>query len=118
MPWAVNTLALVAGGYIMDKLVNDNSHIKQILSASKLLQHEVSKLDDCHVIPSGCNYFLVRIKSGNAKELQHYLVQEHGILIRNAANFRGLGNSWIRIASQGTTMDKQLIIAMKKWLKR
>lgn len=116
MPWAVNALALKAGEFIIDKLDNKNDkYAEGMLKTSKILQQELSKLEGFKIIPSNTNYFLAKVKGKSIKELQNYLMERHGFLIRNAENFRGLGSSWMRIASQGKTPDNQLLTAIKKW---
>lgn len=117
MPWAVNSLALKAGEFIVDNFVKPSSEVIDLIEDSQKLQQEISQIDGFEPLPSPCNYFSVRLKKGNAAELQNFLVSHYGILIRNAENFRGLDESWIRIASCGAKMDSKLVFALKDWAK-
>lgn len=116
MPWAVNSLALKAGEYIVDKL-NNCKRTDEALTEAYRFQQELAKLKGLEITPSACNYFLVKLVRGDAQNLQNHLMYEHGFLIRNAENFRGLNSSYFRLASQAKPTNNQLIKAIKYWLK-
>ncbi len=118
MPWAVNAIALKAGEYIIDKLNGNSAQTDNVLSEVKILQNELSKIEGLHIIPSSCNYFLVKLELGDVQDLQHYLMKEYSFLIRNASNFRTLDSSWFRVASQGKSKNNELVMALKKWAKQ
>jgi len=117
MPWAVNSLALKVGEYIVDQLSDKCCGVKELLAYSKQLQQELSELPELEVIPSSCNYFLVRSSQGKASELKHFLIEKYGFLIRDAANFNGLDEQWFRVAAQNVESNNKLIIAIRRWLK-
>lgn len=115
-PWSVNALSLVAGEFVMDNYQRLSVDLKELLGESKQLQRELSKLEFLEVEPSDTNFFLCKITNGStAKELHKYLVDNHGILIRNAANFRGLTPHHFRIAAQERESNNKLIEALKEW---
>ena len=60
----------------------------------------------------------MRLKKGNAASLKQYLLEQEGILIRDASNFRGLDESYIRLSTQRTEQNERLVAAMKRWLDR
>ena len=116
MPWSVNALAIEAGKFIVDheqKLMPD---ISEILFQSGLMQTKFSQCNKLEVIHSPCNYFLVKLKKGNAPALKKYLLEEHGFLIRDASNFRGLDERFFRIAVQDETSNQKLHEAIIHWL--
>ncbi len=115
MPWAVNVLALKAGEFILDHFNGQDSGIHTLLQESQQLQQEISKIKNLKVSPSQCNYFMVQLSRGKSSDLKAYLLKNHGILIRDASNFRGLDDTWIRIASQNIKNNNKLINALKLW---
>ena len=65
-------------------------------------------LADTHIL-------LCQLTIGKASALKEYLVHEHGILIRDASNFAGLGPNYFRIAVQTPEENDELIEAIKQW---
>jgi threonine-phosphate decarboxylase len=50
--------------------------------------------------------------------LKHWLIENHGILIRDASDFRGLDSHYFRIVARTEKDDNQLVAAIrefKKW---
>jgi len=116
IPWTVNTLALVAGHYILDHyddLKPDHNQIKQL---SSMLQQQVAQFNKIQVFPSNCNFFLARLQEGSATELKRFLLNNHGLLIRDASNFRGLDEKYFRIAVQHPDYNELLTEGLKDWL--
>ena len=60
---------------------------------------------------------MVRLKKGSASELKSFLLEKYGILIRDASNFRGLDESYIRLSTQSAVENDTLVDALKEWLK-
>jgi threonine-phosphate decarboxylase len=52
---------------------------------------------------------------GKSDELKKYLLKEKNILIRDASNFKGLNNKWVRIATQKTSYNNLLIESLLEW---
>lgn len=115
MPWSVNAMAIEAGKYIFDNYHSIHPDIAQLLSYSKNLQQEIEALEDYQVIPSDTNYFLVKLTTPDASKLKNYLANTHQLLIRNASNFRGLNEYYIRIASQNPEKNQLLVNALHAW---
>jgi threonine-phosphate decarboxylase len=59
---------------------------------------------------------MVQTLSKPAFELKEFLVNEFGILIRDASNFKELDKSYFRIAIQKPEMNKLLIEGIKLWV--
>lgn len=115
MPWSVNSMAIEAGYYIYH-----NSHrmalpLQQLLAETAALQQAVKKTTDWHITPSATHYFLVQTNNTiTAADLKQYLVQEHGLLIRDASNFRGLTPYHFRIACRRAEHNQLLIKALEQ----
>ena len=118
MPWTVNSIAQEAGNYIIDHYDTLIPKKEEIKEASKLFLEELDDVKEyLKVFPTDCNYFLVQLKGKYSEELKSKLMNEYGLLIRDASNFRGLDKSYIRLAVQKPQHNKLLIKAMKTSLK-
>ena len=114
IPWSVNMLAIEAGNFILSDYHNLLPDKEIVVYESKILQQELTNIPELEVTPSGCNYFLVRLKKGKAADLKQYLIDKHGLLIRDASNFRGLNESHFRIAVQRPEFNTLLVNAIKQ----
>ncbi len=115
IPWNVNTLAIEAGKYIFSSYDVLLPTMGKLLKYSQQLQEQIDAIDGFTVIPSTTNYFLVQLKTPDASSLKDYLVHSHQLLIRDASNFRGLDNHYIRIASQSPEKNSLLVKALQEW---
>lgn len=111
-PWSVNSMALTAGNYLLDHPPYDQILLEQYLENSRKLQTALSNIANIEVEESETGFFLFRtpIKS---EELKEKLVNEYGILVRDASNFRGLSPYHIRIAALGEEKDRHIVEALK-----
>lgn len=115
MPWSVNSLAIEAGKFSLQNR-EETFSIDNYIEESQYLQNELKKIEALEIIPSSMHYFLCRLKNKKASDLKNYLIEKHGILIRDASNFRGLDKHYFRIATQSRAENKQLINAIKGWI--
>jgi threonine-phosphate decarboxylase len=115
MPWSVNSLAIAAGMHIMEhyeSLLPDKAVMRD---ESVKLQKELAKNRKLKVFPSSCNFFLVKSLAGPASKLKKFLLEESGILIRDAANFKGLDESYFRVSVQHPQANQLLVKGIKYW---
>jgi len=113
MPWSVNSLALEAGEYIYRHPKEFDLPLERLLSETALLQQELHAVTGWKVLPSATHYFLFETgKEIKAAALKERLLQEHGILIRDASNFRGLSAHSCRIACQQPGHNQLLLQAL------
>jgi threonine-phosphate decarboxylase len=117
-PWSVNSLSIETGKYIMQNYHKLLPNVSKLISQSKNFQKEVNKLNDLEVFETNCNYFLIKLSKGNSTDLKNFLINKYGILIRDASNFRGLNNSYFRIAVQNNSLNNKLIEGIKKCLQQ
>ncbi|MCC8094669.1 MAG: aminotransferase class I/II-fold pyridoxal phosphate-dependent enzyme [Tannerellaceae bacterium] len=118
IPWSVNTLAIEASKYILMHPAQFTLPIRKWQRETAELIYQLSKFDGVEVLPSATTFFLVRLKKGLAADLKKYLLDNYGILIRDASNFRGLDEGYIRLSTQSKAENQILIDAMKKWLEQ
>lgn len=114
MPWAVNQLAIEAGKYLLNN--NFFFNIEQHLLETSYFAKELARIKELTVYLEDTNFFLCRLRNRKAKDLKQYLIDDHGILIRDAANFRGLDENHFRIATQSREENNNLIKAIEKWI--
>lgn len=115
-PWSVNVLALEAGSFILenwDKLLPDAA---SLCAESAQLQQEIAAIPQFEVTASPTNFFLVKMGERTSAELKQYLVDNFGLLIRNASNFRGLTLQYFRLSVQEGSWNRQLIEALKLFI--
>ncbi|MDW7694371.1 aminotransferase class I/II-fold pyridoxal phosphate-dependent enzyme [Flammeovirgaceae bacterium SG7u.111] len=114
MPWSVNALAVEAGKFIMDNYDALKPDMGNILSEKAALITALAKIHDLEISPSHTHYFLLKHKAQKAADLKLKLVNEHGILIRNASNFRGLSEFHFRLATLSTNKNQLLLDALNQ----
>jgi len=113
LPWSVNSLAISAGNFIFENYENVFPNINNLLENKKILATELEKIHWLEPVFSDTSFFLVKLKKWNSKLLKKYLIENYGLLIRNAENFRGLNDTFIRISSQDYKINYLLIDALK-----
>ena len=114
-PWSVNALAISAGHYILDydfKAVRD---IEEYLAEAQRLRNELDAIDGVSVIPTDTNFMLCELSEGTAAKLKDWLAKNHGILIRDASNFRTLTPRHFRVVAQNKEENNTLINAIRQW---
>lgn len=114
-PWSVNALAISAGHYILDNDFKAIKDIEEYLSEAQRLRDELDAIEGVSVMPTDTNFMLCELSVGTAAELKDRLAKEHGILIRNASNFRTLTPRHFRIAAQSKEENDTLINAIRQW---
>ena len=116
IPWSVNSLAIEASKYILIHPAQFTLPIRKWQRETSEFIYQLSKLDGIEVLPTSTTFFLVRLKKGNASDLKEYLLANYGILIRDASNFRGLDETYIRLSTQTTAENQILLNALNEWL--
>ncbi len=116
-PWSVNIMAQEAGRFCLE---HDRLHAQRtaelIAREREVLSRELSRLG-LTVFPSRANYLLVRLgpDQPRAEELAGALAQDL-ILIRDCANYRGLGERYFRVSVRMPGENERLLAALKKQL--
>jgi threonine-phosphate decarboxylase len=116
MPWSVNTLAIEAGLYIVDHAAELALPVDKLLADTALLMEELKPY--VTVFASQTNFFLCKTEKGTAAELKSFLLNEYGVLIRDASNFRTLSPQHFRIATQTPEKNALLVKGIAAWAKR
>ena len=110
MPWSVNSLAIAAGHYLLE---NDaKPELDAYLQEKDRLAASLQTIASLEVLPSDTHFMLVRLRRGNAYDLKDFLANNYGVLIRDASNFKGLDDTYIRIATQMPAENDTLVQAI------
>lgn len=115
IPWNVNTLAIEAGKYLID-------HASDYVIPLRDLHNEALRITDAfkdmgiECTETDCNFLLCRLPRGASSDLKSYLIEEYGILVRDASNFENLDASYFRVAAQSREENDLLIFGIRKWL--
>lgn len=115
-PWAVNALASEAGKWLLRHHPNMLPHRSALLTETQRLAHGLNRIDGIDAAPTATNFMLCTIQPATAAMLKDWLVREKGILIRDAANFRGLTPHHFRVAAQTRPENDALIEAIRQFI--
>ena len=115
MPWSVNALAIEAAHFFLDRGNREVISAEELHREALRLSCALSALG-VEVAPTDCNFILARLQKGRAAELKMWLVENYGILIRDASNFEGLTPAHFRIAAQSPQENDIFIKCMQEWL--
>lgn len=115
MPWAVNALSIEAGLFLLDQ-PEPAWKLSDYLAETRRLQEALGRIGGIEVYPGNTPFFLCRLVEKKAAELKKYLIENQGILIRDAANFRGLDEHYFRICTQRPEENDTLVKAIGAWI--
>ncbi len=111
-PWTVNTLAYEFGVMALRDLAYQDTTRKICRELRQELEKQLSVFPQLKVYPAAANYLFVKILVGkDAADLAKYCL-EHGIMIRNCANYTGLDGSFFRIAVRSAKENQQLLVVL------
>jgi threonine-phosphate decarboxylase len=115
-PWSVSTVALEAG---CAALVEDEFGSESRSANEQIRQEFAEALGSVglHVFPSVTNFLLAKLPRGSGAELAGWLESER-ILIRRCDSFRGLGDTYVRLAVRSSIENRRLVSLIETWLKR
>ncbi|MBO4674422.1 MAG: pyridoxal phosphate-dependent class II aminotransferase [Bacteroidaceae bacterium] len=117
-PWAVNALAIEAGKWLLIHAQQVIPDLPSYLAETQRLLQRLEVLDGITTFDTATNFFLCTIHPESAAALKSYLARQHGILIRDASNFRGLTSHHFRIATQSPYENDTLVDAISQYLRR
>ena len=116
MPWSVNALAIEAGLFLTEHPDTAPIDLPALLAEARRLRAALDALPGLSAAPTQTHFFLCHLADGSAADLKTWLAERHGILIRDAANFEGLGAGHFRIATQTPEENDALVAAVRQYL--
>ena len=114
-PWTVNALAIEAGKWLVENDPKVLPDLTEYLDEAQRLKQELSEIEGLMVMDTQTHYMLVNIDWATSLELKNWLLEHHGILIRDASNFHGLDDHCFRVAAQTPEENDALISAIKEF---
>ncbi len=117
IPWSVSAPAVAAGQWIVRNGMLPEFDKNILFKQSRMFEEAVDCIEGFAVRKSLTHYFLVRLYSPDSKVLKQHLVENNGILIRDASNFRGLDEHWIRLATRNPSDNDTLVGVLHSWSK-
>lgn len=111
-PWTVGTVPQNACRYLMAHTADYRIPVTELMQERRRVGMALAALPGIEVMPSQSHILLCRRTDGTAAELKETLARNHGILIRDASNFEGLGSGHFRIAVQTAEENNELIRAI------
>jgi L-threonine-O-3-phosphate decarboxylase len=114
-PWSVNSLASVAGVAALQDEQFQASTWKWLPKAREELFQGLSQISGLRPLPSAANFLLVE-SDYSCVELQHRLLKNYQILIRDCQSFPQLQDRFFRVAVRTELDNKRLLTALKNLL--
>lgn len=114
-PWTVNALAIEAGKSLVEHDPQLLPDMNAYIAEAQRLKAGLEAIDGLMVMDTQTHYMLVNIDWANVLELKNWLVEHHGILIRDASNFHGLDDHCFRVAAQTPEENDALLNAIKAY---
>ena len=110
-PWSVNGLATVAAVAALTDSGFERRSRNWLATARPALQEGLAAVPGFTVFPSTANFLLVR-SNRPVPPLQHRLLIDHHILIRDCTSFGAEGEFYFRVAVRTPTENQQLVTAI------
>ncbi|PTY08137.1 threonine-phosphate decarboxylase [Opitutaceae bacterium EW11] len=117
-PWTVNALAIEAGKFLLAETADAAAPASENREAAQRLALALREVNRCRAELRETHFFLIRWDRPCSAELKSWLVDKHGLLVRDASNFRGLDARFVRVASQGPESDRWLVDGLAEWSRR
>ncbi len=115
-PWALGSMAIEAGKFLLRQGTPAVTDLDAYLAETERLRTALRHIEGVRVFETKTNYMLCELESASATDLKHYLIHEHGILIRDCSNFYGLTNHFFRVATQQPEQNDALVAAITQYL--
>lgn len=116
-PWTVNAIALAAGEFIYSHYEKIQLPLQQLLLDKFAFVEQLKLNEAIEIEESETHFFLAKTLIRNAAQLKLFLIENHGILIRDASNFRNLTRQHFRLATLSPDKNQLLINALEEWKK-
>jgi len=115
VPWSVNGLAIAAGQFLLPHRERVVAAAREERLEAQRLRCEIDGLAGFQSHSTSTHFFLVEMKEPASAQLKTWLLEQDGLLVRDAANFRGLDRRFIRIAAQTPEENRWLVEALARW---
>lgn len=114
-PWSVNALAVEAGKFLLASGEEGLPDARNLLLRQFEFSRRLSAIPGFYPQSSHTSFFLVKTDYQVAG-LKTWLLEHHGILIRDASNFRGLDSHYFRINTLTDEKNNLLLAALREYV--
>ena len=114
-PWTVNAMAIEAGKFLIENDAKMIPDLEAYLLETKRLWKELSGIEGLMVMETCTNFMLVNMDFAETIDLKNWLLDTHGILIRDASTFRGLDDHCFRVTARTPEENDLLVSAIKEF---
>lgn len=113
LPWNINTFAAITLRYLLE----DEEYIKKSLEVNRIEREWfVRQLNNLgifkRIYKSNSNFILCKLKDNTCEEIFEFCLKKE-ILIRKCGNYKGLDNSFIRLAVKNRECNETLLEVLK-----
>ena len=112
-PWTINSFADNLSKYIFKDMKYIQESKQYYINERKYMLEQLKMIQTIIVNDTNSNFILIRLKKHKAKDIKNELLKNNKILIRDASNFIGLDNSYIRVAIKTREENDSLIKNLK-----
>ena len=115
-PWTVNSLATAAGHFLFQHFEAVQPPTAQLLIDRAAFAAQLAQNEALQIQPSHTHYFVGELRRGTVAALKSWLLTQHGLLIRDAGNFRGLTPAHFRLCTRPAAENQLLLNALREWI--
>ena len=115
-PWAISALTIEAGRFLLTRGKPVVSDLEGYFAETERLLANLRAIPGVRVFETKTNFMLCELESAVASDLKFHLIHEHGLLIRDCANFYGLSKHFFRVSTQLPHENDALVAAIKAYL--
>jgi threonine-phosphate decarboxylase len=115
LTWNIDSVAAEAGTFYMNEAASYLSLSREYVKREReWLAAHIMEIDGLRALPSSVNYFLVDV-SGTGMTSERFAARmlNEGIVVRDCASFKMLGETFVRLAVRPREENERLIRALK-----
>lgn len=115
-PWTINSFADSLSNYIF----KDKKYIKEskefYIEERKSMCNNLREIESIEVYDTDTNFILIKLNNHKSNDIREKLFVESNILVRDASNFIGLDDRYIRVAIKSKIENEILIKELNRVL--
>ncbi|MCC0641406.1 MULTISPECIES: aminotransferase class I/II-fold pyridoxal phosphate-dependent enzyme [unclassified Clostridioides] len=115
-PWTINSFADMLSNFVFEDKDYIRNSKEYYIKERKYMLQELKNIRNIKAYDTDANFILIKVYKKTADELKKDLFKHGNILVRDASNFIGLDDSFIRIAIKSHEDNKILIENIKNLL--
>jgi len=103
--WCVNSVAQIAGRFLLDHVLMDDTFIKEtqafVANEKHLLSERIKNTRALKLFPSMTSFVLIKVRERFDAAQLCSIMGHNRVLLRNCSNFKGLSDRFVRITLKG-----------------